>query len=138
MATLKQVFSNTKLTENGDIAYSSTGNHLVDILFMTEYFQNHLNEVALGNSDREKLFSMFVRDPRHGLGRRDLGRRLMKLAGVPLPDVLAALSGNSTDELSRDIVLTMRFPRADAAIILGGWLLDLIDAIVKLTTPRKK
>ena len=25
-----------------------------------------------------------------------------------------------------------------AAVILGGWLLDLIDAIVKLTTPRKK
>lgn len=42
--------------------------------------------------------------------------------GVPLPDVLAALSGNSTDELSRDIVLTMRFPRAVAAIILGGGL----------------
>ena len=42
--------------------------------------------------------------------------------GVPLPDVLSALSGNSTDELSRDIVLTMRFPRAVAAIILGGGL----------------
>ena len=25
-----------------------------------------------------------------------------------------------------------------AAIILGGWLLDLADAIVKLTTHRKK
>ena len=25
-----------------------------------------------------------------------------------------------------------------AAIIVGGWLLDLIDAIWKLTTPRKK
>ena len=100
MATLKQVFSNTKLTENGDIAYSSTGNHLVDILFMTEYFQNHLNEVALGNSDREKLFSMFVRDPRHGLGRRDLGRRLMKLAGVPLPDVVKA--GRYDDLFSMD------------------------------------
>ena len=25
-----------------------------------------------------------------------------------------------------------------AAFILGNWLLDIIDAIVKLTTPRKK
>ena len=25
-----------------------------------------------------------------------------------------------------------------AALILGNWLLELIDAIVKLTTPRKK
>ena len=25
-----------------------------------------------------------------------------------------------------------------AAIIVGGWLLDLIDAICKLATPRKK
>ena len=90
MATLEQAFSNTKLTENGDIAYSSTGKHLLDILFMTEYYQNHLNEVVIGDSENEKLFAMFIRDPRYGLGRRDLGRRLMRLANVPLEDVVKA------------------------------------------------
>ena len=82
MATLDQLFSNTKLTENGDLAFSSTGNHLLDILFMSEYYTNHLHEVQIGQSGREKLFSMFMRDPRYGLGRRDLGRKLMLLSGV--------------------------------------------------------
>lgn len=90
MATLKQIFSNTKLTENGDIAYSSTGNHLLDILFMTEYFQRHLGEVYIGDSDKEKLFSMFIRDPRYGLGKRDLGRQLMLLSGVDFEGIVKA------------------------------------------------
>ena len=90
MATLEQAFRYTKITENGDISYSSTGSHLLDILFMTEYYQNHLNEVTLGDSEKEKLFAMFIRDPRYGLGRRDLGRRLMLLAGVPFEDVVKA------------------------------------------------
>lgn len=88
--TLNQAFSNTKLTENGDIAYSSTGNHLLDILFMTEYYQNHLDEVTLGDSEKEKLFAMFIRDPRYGLGRRDLGRVLMNLAGVSFENIVKA------------------------------------------------
>lgn len=82
MATLDQIFSNVKLTENGDITFSSTGNHLLDILFMTEYYQNHLDEVEIGNTPKDRLFSMFIRDPRHGLGKRDLGRRLMRLSQV--------------------------------------------------------
>ena len=32
MASIKEVF-NTKLTENGDLAYTTTGNNLLDILF---------------------------------------------------------------------------------------------------------
>ena len=55
---------NKKLTENGDIAFKSTGNALTDIFFMTPYFEKHLDEVNIGKSDKEKLFSMFVRDPR--------------------------------------------------------------------------
>ncbi len=90
MATLQQIFSNTKLTENGDTAYSSTGNHLLDILFMTEYFQGHLGEVYIGDSDKEKLFSMFIRDPRYGLGKRDLGRQLMLLSGVDFEGIVKA------------------------------------------------
>lgn len=90
MATLQQAFGNTKLTENGDIAYTSTGNNLLDILFMSEYFQKHLNHVGIGTSEREKLFSMFMRDPRYGIGLRDLGRELMKQSEVDLADVVKA------------------------------------------------
>lgn len=74
---LETIFSE-KFTENGDKAFDSTGNKLLDILFMSEYYTKHLNEVpSIGDSHVAKLFSMFIRDPRFGLGRRDLGRRLM-------------------------------------------------------------
>lgn len=81
---------NEKKTENGDKAYRSTGNNLVDLLFMSEYFNKHLNEASIGTSEKEKLFSMFMRDPRYGMGRRDLGRRLMKLSGVSAENVVKA------------------------------------------------
>ena len=90
MENTKQLLNSIKLTENGDIAFNTTGNNLLDILFMTEYYTNHPNEVKIGNSEREKLFSMFIRDPRYGLGRRDLGRKLMALSGVSLKNVVKA------------------------------------------------
>lgn len=76
--TLEEIFA-AKVTENGDLAFSKVGdNNLVNILFLTEYYQNNLNEVpTLGNSDKEQLFAMFIRDPRFGMGRRDLGRKLL-------------------------------------------------------------
>lgn len=89
MADLKTIFAQ-KYTENGDEALNTTGNNLLDILFMTEYYQNNLNEVKIGMSDYEKLFSMFVRDPRFGLGRRDLGRVLMARSGVHPTNVVKA------------------------------------------------
>lgn len=89
MNSLEKLF-NEKRTENGDISYRSTGNNLLDILFMTEYFQKHLNEVSIGTSAKEKLFSMFIRDPRWGLGRRDLGRRLMGLSNVSYDNIVKA------------------------------------------------
>ena len=73
---------NEKYTENGDKAYKSTGNNLTDLFFMTAYFEKHLDQVQIGQSETEQIFSMFIRDPRYGLGRRDLGRRLMKLSNV--------------------------------------------------------
>jgi len=78
---LSELF-NYKLTENNDITHKSTGNHLIDLIFQAEYYQKHLNEVKIGNSDLEKLFSMFMRDPRHGMKYRDLGRVLMRKSGV--------------------------------------------------------
>ena len=87
MNQLEKLFA-TKRTENGDISYNTTGNNLLDILFMTSYYEKHLDEVHIGTSDREKLFSMFIRDPRFGLGRRDLGRRLLGMSKVSAEDVV--------------------------------------------------
>lgn len=83
---------NIKLTENGDIAHYSTGNKLSDILFMSEYYGKHLTAVTsrmIGQSPYEKVFAMFMRDPRFGMGRRDLGRHLMKLTGCG-PEMITA------------------------------------------------
>lgn len=83
---LSELF-NTKLTENGDDARISCGNSLFDIFFQTEYLSNHLNKVVIGQSQAEKVLAMFVRDPRKGYGKRDLGRVLMGMAGVQAEDV---------------------------------------------------
>lgn len=79
-----------KITENGDKSYKSTGDNLTDLFFMTPYFERNLNEVTIGTSQKEKLFSMFVRDPRFGLGRRDLGRKLMELSRVSAINIVKA------------------------------------------------
>ena len=81
---------NEKLTENGDKAYKSTGDNLTDLFFMTPYFEKHLCEATIGTSEKEKVFSMFIRDPRFGLGRRDLGRRLMYQSKVSPENIVTA------------------------------------------------
>lgn len=47
---------NEKLTENGDKAYKSTGNNLVDLFFMTPYFEKNIDQVNIGKSEKEKIF----------------------------------------------------------------------------------
>ena len=94
MNELQKIFA-TKKTENGDVAYKTTGNNMTDLFFMTPYFEKHLDQVKIGKSEKEKLFSMFVRDPRFGLGRRDLGRELMRMSEVPFYDI--ALAGRYDD-----------------------------------------
>lgn len=79
-----------KKTENGDRAYNTTGDNLTDLMFMTAYFEKHLDEARIGTTAREKLFSMYVRDPRFGLGRRALGRKLMEQAGVAPQNIVKA------------------------------------------------
>lgn len=81
----------TKLTENLDEAYNTTGNLLLDILFMTDYYQNKLYDVPhIGESDKAKTFAMFIRDPRHGLGRRDLGRHLLHSTNASTQSIVQA------------------------------------------------
>ena len=84
---LETIFSH-KLTENGDNAFSTTGNTLVDILFMAEYYTKHPEEVIIDNSPLSKLFAMFMRDPRYGMGYRDLGRNLMYLVDLTAEEVV--------------------------------------------------
>ena len=89
MTELEKIFAEKK-TENGDISYKTTGNNLTDLFFMTPFFEKHLDQVRIGESEKEKIFSMFVRDPRYGLGRRDLGRELMRLSKVEPYNVVKA------------------------------------------------
>ena len=89
MNLLEKIYAK-KTTENGDISYKTTGNNLTDLFFMTSFFEKNLYQVKIGTTDKEKLFSMFVRDPRFGLGRRDLGRRLMQLSNVSAEDIILA------------------------------------------------
>lgn len=90
MTTLSQAFANQKVTENGDKAYISTGNKYADLLFLTEYYTKHPEEVEIGNSDFDKLFAMMVRDPRFGLGMRTFGRNLMAQSEVSPEDTVLA------------------------------------------------
>lgn len=55
------------------------------------YYNEHPSETPkIGISDMDKTFAMFVRDPRHGLGYRNLGRYLMRQAKVSPKDVVIA------------------------------------------------
>lgn len=90
MMTLNEAF-NSKLTENGDIAFTTTGNNnLLNILFLSEYYGVHTDEVNIGTSAKEQTFAMMIRDPRHGLGKRDLGRELMSQSGCTIDQIVTA------------------------------------------------
>ena len=70
---------------------------------MTPFFEKNLQYVNIDKGEKEQLFSMFIRDPRFGLGRRDLGRELMKQTDVSPADIVLAgryddLIYNPTDE----------------------------------------
>ena len=105
-----------KRTENGDVSFKTTGNNLLDILFMTAYFEKHLDEInekTIGRTDKDKLFAMFVRDPRFGLGRRDLGRKLFNETAVDVEnivksgrfdDVLYMLSCENAEYLKKQVL----------------------------------
>ena len=83
---------NAKVSENGDLAFKKVSDDiLINILFMTEYYQKHLDSVpALEPTEENQIFSMFIRDPRYGLGRRDLGRKLMSMTSVPIDRIIKA------------------------------------------------
>lgn len=86
---LSQLFNGTR-TENGDFSYKNHSNKLVDILFKCEYYTKNPTALQIGSSNFEKLFAMFIRDPRFGLGYKTVGRRLMALSGVTPDNVVKA------------------------------------------------
>lgn len=88
---LNEIF-NAKLTENGDLTFKkASDDNLINILFMTEYYQKHLDLVPpLEPTEENQIFSMFIRDPRYGLGRRDLGRKLMSMTSIPIDYIIKA------------------------------------------------
>ena len=60
------------------------------------------------------------------LGLMILGMLLMNICigsvRIPLREVIAVFRGGAVDPVNRDIVLQLRFPRALAAMLLGGGL----------------
>lgn len=90
MAKIEDIFGATKLTENGDIAFSTTNNQFVDLLFFAEYYSRNLNKVIIGKDEKSKIFSMMMRDPRFGLGYRAYGRKLMDISEVSIENKVKA------------------------------------------------
>lgn len=102
MHELEEIFAE-KLTENGDLAYNTTGSKLTDILFMSQYYRNHLEEIPfIRKEPRVKTFAMFMRDPRFGLGERDLGRQLLSIVQATPEEVVAC--GRFDDLLYMDTI----------------------------------
>ena len=94
MNNLEKLF-NTKLTENGDLAYKSSGNGVVDLIFLAEYFTKNPNEIPINDiealpEEARRLLCMFIRDPRYGMGYRDYGRILFEKFNADVHDVVKA------------------------------------------------
>lgn len=94
MNALEKLF-NTKLTENGDLAYKSSGNGVVDLIFLAEYFTKNPNEIPINDiealpEEARRLLCMFIRDPRYGMGYRDYGRILFEKFNADVDDVVKA------------------------------------------------
>lgn len=122
--------SNVTRTVNGDIAYISTGNRLIDILFQSNWLRTHPEDIIIGASEKERLFSMFMRDPRYGIGERVVGRHLLQLSGASIEDVYKC---GRADDIWR------MFERTNREREAFDWLYDRIqanDQLVKKWMPR--
>lgn len=125
---------NRKVTENGDVAFTKINDDvLLNILFLTEYYGKHLSEVQIGISEKEQLFARFVRDPRYGMGLRDLGRVLMHKAGCSIEDIVKSGRVDDLfiyDSHARDYVITSEILDYLKSEILNG------NELVKKWMPR--
>lgn len=96
-------FNETRTT-NGDRAYKRyIGNPYVDFLFRLQKIREiakykGLAEVEklilvdypefLEQSEFNRFFSMYIRDPRMGIGEREIGRVLLKIQNISIDDVI--------------------------------------------------
>lgn len=75
---LKEIFNN-KLTENGDIAYNSTLNKYLDLIFRMNYYRRYSSQIPKV-LDKDNEFDVWlarlIRDCRKGFGEREIGRKL--------------------------------------------------------------
>ncbi len=133
---MKEIFSVCKSTENGDLSYTTTGNKYLDILFLTEYFRDRTESIpTIGDSDFDKLFAMFIRDPRFGVGARNVGRVLMTQAGcnpaeflfAGRADDLCKLISDDYENVTKEEVTILEFLKKE---IEGG------NELVKKWMPR--
>ena len=77
---LKNAFNETK-TENGDIAYNSSLNKYIDLIFkLVQYRKNpNLINITLNSKNEyDKWFARVIRDCRYGFGEREVGRNLLE------------------------------------------------------------
>ena len=92
---LSTLFGSTTTTENGDFAYTGLNNPLLDILFKTDYYRVHLDELPkLADTPKNKLFAKFIRDPRYGVGCKNIGRELLKMVNATFEEIVMCGRGD--------------------------------------------
>ena len=77
---LKNAFNETK-TENGDIAYNSSLNKYIDLIFKLVQYRKSPNTINItldSNNEYDKWIARVVRDCRYGFGEREVGRKLLE------------------------------------------------------------
>lgn len=77
---LKQVFNETKTT-NGDIAYNSSLNKYIDLIFKLVQYRKSPNSINItldSNNEYDKWIARVIRDCRYGFGEREVGRKLLE------------------------------------------------------------
>ena len=77
---LKKAFNETRTT-NGDIAYNSSLNKYIDLIFKLVQYRKSPNTINItldSNNEYDKWIARVVRDCRYGFGEREVGRKLLE------------------------------------------------------------
>lgn len=128
---LDRLFDNRTETLNGDEAFKSTNSNLIDILFQSQWLKTHTEEINIGQTPKEKLFAMFMRDCRYGMGCKNVGRRLLKLTGATFEEILLCGRGDDIWRIFSEDEITSKE--------MADWLYNEIkndNQLVKKWMPR--
>lgn len=135
---IKEAFNQT-LTENGDNAYLSTNNQYLDVLFSVSNLRinpTKTNIILNPDSEYDRLFAMLVRDPRFGLGERDLGRYLLNLTKEEPENILEV--GRADDIFYLGYNLYLKEKKDNKYFSFLREELSKNNELVKKWMPRKK